>query len=81
MIFALILGVIGAPLFSWVLTLDFAKAAFEKRQKQFLETGKGKDPMTEPFGPHKSFKQNLPFGFMLSFAIGFGPAIAMKLAG
>lgn len=81
MIFALILGVIGAPLYSWMLTRDFAKAAFEKRRRRFLETGKGKDPTTEPFGPHRSFKQNLPMGFMLSFAIGWGPAIAMKFAG
>ena len=81
MVFALILGVIGAPLFSWVFTLDFAKSAFEKRRQRFLETGKGKDPMTEPFGPHKSFRQNLPIGFILSFAIGFGPALALKMAG
>jgi hypothetical protein len=81
MLYALILGIIGAPLLSWAFTLDYAKAAFEKRRQKFLESGKGKDPMTEPYGPHKSFRQNLPIGFILCFAIGFGPAIAIKMAG
>lgn len=79
MILGLFMAAIGGPLLALMFGSDFSRRAFDKRRQLFLQTEKGKNPETEPFGPHKPFGRNLLLGGLFFFAIGMGVSLAVGI--
>ncbi|MDP0927638.1 hypothetical protein Q0601_10675 [Paracoccus onubensis] len=69
-IMALIMGLLGGPAIALVFRMQHLQAAHQKRKEDFM-AGKGRDPDTAPFGPHKSFTQNAILFGLIFAAIGF----------
>lgn len=68
-IMGLIMGLLGGPALAMAVTSEANITKFEERKKTF-EEGKGKNPELDPFGPHKSFKQNAVMFGLIFGAIG-----------
>ncbi|WP_114520942.1 hypothetical protein [Altererythrobacter sp. ZODW24] len=74
----ILMGLLGGPAMAWAYKQPKAVAAFEKRKEKFAQ-GQGKNPESDPMGPHKTSKQNMIGGGILFFVVGLAAGIGASM--
>ena len=73
--------IIAGPLWALGFKSGWAQKQFAKRKAKFESTGKGKDPESDPYGPHKGMGRNFIAGTIFALLLGVVLRLGAGMAG